>query len=68
VLLSGGGALIHGMTTDLNRRLGLEVEMIDPFKKITCNKSILDKEAEGRLGPIAAVGVGLALRNVGDKA
>ena len=68
VLLSGGGALIPGMAADLSRRLGLEVEMIDPFKKITCNKSILDKETADRLGPIAAVGVGLALRKIGDKA
>jgi len=68
VLLSGGGALIPGMAADLSRRLGLEVEMINPFKKITCNKSILDKETADRLGPIAAVGVGLALRNIGDKA
>jgi type IV pilus assembly protein PilM len=68
VLLSGGGALIPGMAADLNRRLGIEVEMINPFKKITCNKNILDKEEADRLGPIAAVGVGLALRNIGDKA
>ena len=68
VLLSGGGALIPGIAEDLSRRLGLEVEMINPFKKITCNKSILDKETADRLGPIAAVGVGLALRNIGDKA
>ncbi|MBM4315343.1 MAG: type IV pilus assembly protein PilM, partial [Deltaproteobacteria bacterium] len=68
VLLSGGGALIPGLAADLSRRLGLEVAMIDPFKKITCSKSILGKEAEDRLGPIAAVGVGLALRNIGDKA
>ena len=68
VLLSGGGALIPGMAADLSRRLGLEVEMINPFKNITCNKKILDKEEADSLGPIAAVGVGLALRKIGDKA
>ncbi len=68
VLLAGGGALIPGMAEDLSRRLGLEVEMINPFKRITCHKHILDKETEDRLGPIAAVGVGLALRKIGDKA
>jgi len=68
VLLSGGGALIPGIAADLSRRLDLEVEMINPFKRITCHKHILDKEAEDRLGPIAAVGVGLALRKIGDKA
>jgi type IV pilus assembly protein PilM len=68
VLLSGGGALIPGMAEDLSRRLDLEVEMINPFKRITCHQHILNKETEERLGPIAAVGVGLALRKIGDKA
>lgn len=68
VLLSGGGAMIPGMAADLGRRLGLAVEIINPFKKITCDDNVLDKEAADRLGPIAAVGVGLALRKIGDKA
>jgi type IV pilus assembly protein PilM len=68
VLLSGGGAMIPGMAADLGRRLSLETEIINPFKNITCDKTVLDKKAADRLGPIAAVGVGLALRKIGDKA
>ena len=38
VLLSGGGAMIPGIAADLGQRLGIETEIINPFKKIACNK------------------------------
>lgn len=67
VLLSGGGAMVPGIAADLGQRLGIETEILNPFKKITCNKNILDKETAARIGPLAAVSVGLALRRLGDK-
>ncbi len=67
ILLSGGGALIPGIAVNLAQRLAIETEIINPFKKITCDAKILKKEAVERIGPIAAVSVGLALRKVGDK-
>jgi type IV pilus assembly protein PilM len=67
VLLSGGGAMIPGMTADLGHRLGIETEIINPFNKITCSKNVLGGETAERIGPIAAVGVGLALRKIGDQ-
>jgi type IV pilus assembly protein PilM len=67
VLLSGGGAMIPGIAADLARRLGIETEIINPFKKIVCDKRVLNKETAERIGPIAAVSVGLALRKIGDK-
>ncbi len=67
ILLSGGGAMIPGIAASLGQRLGIETEIINPFKKITYNKNILDKETAARVGPLAAVGVGLALRRLGDK-
>ncbi len=67
VLLSGGGALIPGIASDLARRLGIETEIINPFKKITLDKRTLSKETAEQIGPIAAVSVGLALRKIGDK-
>jgi type IV pilus assembly protein PilM len=67
VLLSGGGAMIPGIAADLAQRLGIETEIINPFKKIACDKHILNKETAERIGPIAAVSVGLALRKIGDK-
>jgi type IV pilus assembly protein PilM len=67
ILLSGGGAMIPGMADDLTRRLGIDTEIINPFKKIVCDKKALDQERTAAIGPIAAVCVGLALRKMGDK-
>jgi type IV pilus assembly protein PilM len=67
ILVSGGGALIPDLVADLGRRLGIETEIINPFQKIQLGKNVLAPESAEGLGPIAAVGVGLALRKIGDK-
>jgi type IV pilus assembly protein PilM len=67
VLLSGGSALIPGIVSDLSQRLGIEAEIANPFRKIDYNQKALDPETIERIGPIAAVGIGLALRKVGDR-
>lgn len=67
ILLSGGTALIPGIVGDLSRRLSIETEIINPFKKISVSQKVLDPAALESIGPIAAVGIGLALRKVGDK-
>ncbi|MCX5838385.1 MAG: type IV pilus assembly protein PilM, partial [Deltaproteobacteria bacterium] len=41
ILVSGGGALIPELVADLGRRLGIETEIIDPFKKIQLDKKVL---------------------------
>ena len=67
ILVSGGGGMIPDLVADLGRRLGIETEIINPFKKIQLDKMVLAPESAGSIGPIAAVGVGLALRKIGDK-
>ena len=67
IFLSGGGALIPDLVADLGRRLGIETEIINPFKKIQLDKKVMAPESAESIGPIAAVGVGLALRKIGDK-
>jgi type IV pilus assembly protein PilM len=67
ILLTGGVAAIPGITTDLMQRLGIETEVLDPFRTIECNTKVLDAERISEIRPIAAVAVGLALRKVGDK-
>ena len=66
VLLSGGCALIPGIVTDLSQRLGIDAEIVNPFRKIDYNQKTLGPETIEKIGPIAAVGIGLALRKVGD--
>ena len=67
ILLSGGIAAISGITGDLAQRLGIETEILDPFRKIKYNKKALSSERINEIKTIAAVAVGLALRKVGDK-
>jgi type IV pilus assembly protein PilM len=67
ILLSGGCALIPGIAGDLSQRLGIEAEIANPFRKIDYNQKALDPETIEKIGPIAAVGIGLALRKVGDR-
>ena len=67
VLLSGGGGMVPGIAADLGSRLGIETEMVNPFRKIPFDKKVLEPGAAERIGPIAAVGVGLALRKIGDQ-
>lgn len=66
IFLSGGGSLVHGLADDLSHRMGLETEIVDPFKKIKFDNKIMDREAAEQIGPIAAIAVGLALRKIGD--
>jgi len=67
VLISGGSAKIPGIVNDLTQRLNVEAEIANPFKKIGYNTQTLDPATIENIIPIAAVGVGLALRKVGDK-
>ena len=67
VLLSGGSAKIPGIANDLSQRLGVEVEIANPFRKIGYNSKEFDPSMIENIGPIAAVGIGLALRKMGDK-
>ncbi|HSW64897.1 MAG TPA: type IV pilus assembly protein PilM [Dissulfurispiraceae bacterium] len=64
IFLSGGAALMKGFPEMMAERLGVDVEVLDPFKKI----KVPDKaEPTVRsLAPLAVVAVGLALRRIGD--
>jgi type IV pilus assembly protein PilM len=66
IVLSGGAALIKGFSEMMAERLGIPVEIADPFKKIKISKK-LDAALIKDLAPIAAVAVGLALRRSGDR-
>jgi len=67
ILLSGGSAKILGITDDLSKRLNIETEVINPFKKIAFNGKTMDSDSLESIAPLAAVVVGLALRREGDK-
>jgi len=66
VYLSGGSSLLPGFPTFLQDKLGVAVELINPFANIAVNPDRIDPEYIKAIGPQAAVSVGLALRRVGD--
>lgn len=67
IFLSGGSARLFGFVEALSQRLNINTEIVNPFKNIAYNKKHFTEEEIEKMGPAAAVCVGLALRMVGDK-
>lgn len=67
IYISGGGAKIPKLLEAINQRLGLPVEILDPFRKIRFNDKEFDAEYLAEIGPLVTVAVGLATRRFGDK-
>jgi len=67
ILLSGGGAKVKGLLDFLSEKSGLPVEMANPFKEIKIPDDKFDADFVRDMAPMASVGVGLALRAVGDR-
>lgn len=66
MVLSGGCARIKGLDQLLSRRLGLPVEVANPFRNIHYSGKVFDPEYLQEMAPVAAVGVGLATRRLDD--
>ena len=67
IVLSGGACTVDGFAQALEDRFGAPVETFDPFKKVAFDARKLGVEDADRVGPTAAVAVGLALRKGGDR-
>ena len=65
--LSGGGSKIKDFDMTLQQQIGIPVEIVNPFKKVEYSGKNFDLEYLREIGPIMAVGVGLASRKVGDR-
>ncbi len=66
VILSGGAALIKKFPEMMAEKLGLQVELADPFKKIKIPEKLGPSNIR-QIAPMVAVAVGLALRHAGDR-
>jgi type IV pilus assembly protein PilM len=64
--LSGGTSQVVHMKESLGERLDAQVEILNPFRKITPGSRDATPELINELLPTASVAVGLALRKVGD--
>ncbi len=67
VYLTGGIAASRRMLEALQRRLDIEVESINPFRNITINEKVFDRDYLDAVSSMFAVATGLAMRKVGDK-
>ncbi|MFQ5904672.1 MAG: pilus assembly protein PilM [Candidatus Binatia bacterium] len=66
IYLSGGGAKAAGLCPTLGERLGVPVELSEPFRGFSVAKNI-DKDYLTESALVLAVGAGLSVRRLGDK-
>ncbi len=64
IYLTGGGSRLEGLVEVLSSQFGTQVELLDPFRKVTLPDRVAD---EAGAASDAAVAMGLALRKVGDR-
>jgi type IV pilus assembly protein PilM len=68
VFLCGGCSKVKGFLEILEDKVGLSVEYLNPFQNIMVNERYFDPDYISKeISPLAAVGVGLALRRARDK-
>jgi len=67
VLVCGGGSMIHGLLDVLGDRLRVSVDRFNPFQLIEVDGRTEDPVTVREIGGGAAVVVGLAMRQVGDR-
>lgn len=63
LLLSGGTAMLNGLTQKIAESVGVETMLFDPFEGFALDKSINPRYVQD-IGPQFAVALGLALRTV----
>jgi len=63
LFISGGCALIPGLATELEQRLGIDTAILNPFEHIKIPPRKFDSKHINSIGPMMMVPVGLALRN-----
>jgi len=61
--LSGGSAMIPDIATELEQRLGIEAEILNPFANIKASARKFDADYLNKIGPSMVVPVGLAMRS-----
>jgi type IV pilus assembly protein PilM len=64
--LTGGTAQIVHLKESLGERLGTQVELLNPFRRIPPAGRDVDPDLLNEMMPTAGVAVGLALRKLGD--
>ena len=68
VYLSGGTAKVPSLGRTIEQRVGVQVELMDPFRNIQIDPKLFNLDYINEVRPIACVAVGLGMRKKGDKA
>jgi type IV pilus assembly protein PilM len=66
VYLSGGCAKIPFLRESIEEKLSIATEVIDCMRTISYDQNVFDPDYIKAITPLASVGVGLALRRLGD--
>ena len=67
IVLCGGCAKVAGLAEQLTERMGVPVEVANPFNQVDIAQGGFDQAALAEVAPQVAVGVGLAIRMMGDR-
>ncbi len=67
IMLCGGSALTPGLPEFLNRRFGVSAEIANPLARVNYDPALFAGQDESKVAPLLTVGIGLALRRLGDK-
>jgi type IV pilus assembly protein PilM len=67
IVMCGGSARVTGLMQQLGDRMGVGVELANPFNQIDTTAGKFDPDYLASVSSQAAVGVGLAIRAVGDR-
>lgn len=66
IYLSGGCARISSLRDHMEEKLHIPTEVIDCLRAVTYDENVFDPDYIKDITPVASVGVGLALRRLGD--
>jgi len=67
IMLCGGSAMTPGVSDFLNRRFGVPCEIANPMARIAYDAALFAGQDVMKVAPLLTVGIGLALRRLGDK-
>ncbi len=66
IVLSGGGSRVAQLDEVLKEKFGLPVEIMNPFRSVVADDRAVDPAWLSENGPSLAIGVGLAVRKLGE--
>jgi type IV pilus assembly protein PilM len=66
-MLCGGASMTPGLPEFLNRRFGVPAEIANPLARIHYDPALFAGQDVMKVAPLLTVGIGLALRRLGDK-